>query len=306
MELVSRDRAKGVLTELVGSLDQLEKVPTISDIFINPNFDSALEARFIESLRRIGGTNGLPPVKLVQEIVNGKSGFLLEVGDQRYWVEPQHDIGPSDGVAISSRPDFILWPVQNKSSRRPIAVFCDGWVYHKTSMREDARKRSALVASRQFWVWSVTHDDVKAALGGDSATDLESPLTSMNRHTGASAPTSFPRAENQAFTRNAVAQLLGWLAYEAGEQMDPVVTQFQRNSAWATFLMVAVPGSPGVDLVKAQLSTLQTKLPDACAPDAARGGNQPRRCASERQVLVASCVCKRCDGSSIDAGAVNS
>ena len=55
MELVSRDRARALLGELLESLDQLERVPTISDIFINPNFDSALEARFIESLRRLGG-----------------------------------------------------------------------------------------------------------------------------------------------------------------------------------------------------------------------------------------------------------
>lgn len=262
MDLVSRDRARDVLTELVGALDQLVKVPTISDIFINPHFDSALEARFIESLRRLSGVNGLPLVKLVQEIVNGKSGFLLEVGERRYWVEPQHDVGPSDGVAFASRPDFILWPAQEKSSRRAIAIFCDGWAYHKNSLREDARKRSALVASQKFWVWSVTHDDVKAALAGDTATDLESPLTALNRHDGAKAPASLHRSENQAFTRNAIGQLLGWLACDADEKTDPVVTQLQRNSAWATFLMVAMPGGPAFDAVKAQLAALQTKLPE--------------------------------------------
>ena len=38
-------------------------------------------------------------------------------------------------------------------------------------MREDAQKRSALVASGRFWVWSVTSDDVKAALDGGLSTD---------------------------------------------------------------------------------------------------------------------------------------
>ena len=65
---------------------------TISDIYINPNFDSALEARFIESLKKLGGVGGLPPVKLVQDIVYGKSGYLLEVGGQRYRVEPQVEL----------------------------------------------------------------------------------------------------------------------------------------------------------------------------------------------------------------------
>ena len=50
-------------------------------------------------------------------------------------------------------------------ARRPIAVFCDGWAYHRAIVQADAQKRSALVASRRYWVWSVTYDDVKAALG---------------------------------------------------------------------------------------------------------------------------------------------
>jgi DEAD/DEAH box helicase domain-containing protein len=36
MELVSRDRAREVLTELVSAAHQLERVPTIADIFITP------------------------------------------------------------------------------------------------------------------------------------------------------------------------------------------------------------------------------------------------------------------------------
>ncbi len=79
MEQVSRDNAKAVLSDLVGALGQLQRVDTISDIFINPNFDSVLEARFIESLKRLGGVGGLPMVKLVQDVVNGKAGWVLEV-----------------------------------------------------------------------------------------------------------------------------------------------------------------------------------------------------------------------------------
>ena len=262
MDLVSRELAAQVLTDLVGALDSLEKVPTISDIFINPRFDSALESRFIESLPRLGGADGLPPVKLVQEIVSGKSGYLLEVGSERYWVEPQRELGESDRVAVPCCPDFVLWPANSRSPRRPIAVFCDGWAYHQRSLREDARKRSAIVASRGFWVWSVTHEDVKAALAGEATTDLESPLTAMNRHSGAQAPPAVPRAEPQAFSRNAVAQLLKWLARDAGEQSDPIVTQLKRNAAWATFLMVPAPGTPEARAVRAEMATFAANLPE--------------------------------------------
>ena len=244
MELVSRDRGKEVLAELVASLDQLEKVATISDIFINPGFDSVLESRFVESLRRMGGVAGLPTVKLVQDIVNGKSGFVLELGGQRYRIEPQCKLGPTEGVVVASKPDFLIWPWQAGSARRPVAVFCDGWTYHQNSLREDALKRSALLASEKFWVWSVTHDDVKAALAGAAATDLESPLVTLNRHDGSGAPPGIPRAAQGAFAQHAVAQLLAWLAKPVGSNpaLDAAVDQLQRNALWLTYLMV--PPSP--------------------------------------------------------------
>lgn len=240
MNLVSRDRGREVLSELVASLGQLEKVATISDIFINPNFDSVLESRFIESLRRTGGTGGIPPVKLVQDIVNGKSGYVLEVAGQRYRIEPQCNLGPPDGVVVASKPDFVIWPWSSGSARKPIAVFCDGWAYHQNSTRVDGLKRSALVASGKFWVWSVTHEDVKAALAGSSGTDLDSPLVTLSRHDGSNAPPSLPRAAPGAFSQQAVMHLLTWLASPPGSipVIDAAVGQLQRNALWLSFLMV--------------------------------------------------------------------
>ena len=109
---------------------------------------------------------------------------MLELGTQRYRIEPQRNLDASDGVAVASKPDFIIWPWAGGGSRRPIAVFCDGWEYHRNSMREDALKRSALVSSGRFRVWSVTHDDVTAAMSGKPLTDLESPLVALARHAG--------------------------------------------------------------------------------------------------------------------------
>ena len=240
MAMVSRNRGVEVLSELVAALGQLEKVATISDIFINPSFDSVLESRFIESLRRLGGTGGLPPVKLVQDIVNGKSGFVLELAGQRYRIEPQCNLGPADGVLAPSKPDFVIWPWQAGSVRKPIAVFCDGWTYHQHSLREDGVKRSALVASGKFWVFSVTHDDVKAALAGAVATDIESPLMALRRHDGSNAPVGIPGAGQGAYAHHAVAELLAWLAkpVKPGDAVDAHIEQMQRNALWLTYLMV--------------------------------------------------------------------
>lgn len=238
MELVSRDMAKAVLGDLVNALDELERVDTISDIYINPNFDSVLEARFIESLKRLGGVGQIPPVKLVQDVVHGKAGYVLEVAGQRYKIEPQCNIGHADGVVVASKPDFVIWPWASATPRRPIAVFCDGWAYHKGSLREDALKRSALVSSGRYWVWSVTHNDVAAALKGNLDTDMDSPLVSMSRHDGANAPATVPRAQEKAFTHHAVAKLLMWLATPPMASADGAVKQLQRNALWHGFLLV--------------------------------------------------------------------
>ncbi|WP_043341662.1 DEAD/DEAH box helicase [Belnapia moabensis] len=261
MGLVSRETAKSVLSELLEALSSLVRVDTISDIYINPNFDSVLEARFVQSLKKLGGVGGLPPVKLVQDIVNGKAGYVLEVGGQRYRIEPQVEVGGQDGVSVPSKPDFVLWPWAAGSRRRPVAIFCDGWAYHKGKLREDALKRSAILASARYWVWSVTHQDVAAALGGSLTTDLESPLVVMARNDGAGAPASIPRPQEKAFTQNAVARLLHWLAIgPGGATGDHSLDVMQRDAAGLGFRMIP-SSSQDRAVCEAQRAQVLPKLP---------------------------------------------
>ncbi|WP_157866551.1 DUF1998 domain-containing protein [Aromatoleum aromaticum] len=245
MASVSRDRARSILEHLVAGLDHLEKVPTVAEIYINPNFDSELEARFIEALRRLGGEAGLPFVKLVQDIVHGKSGYLLQVGEQQYWVEPQVDLGPTDGVIVPCRPDFMLWPVQSRSKRRPIAVFCDGWAYHHDTARVDAKKRNALVMSGKYWVWSATWEDVKTALDGSVETALAGMLEPM--YYGGQETLSPPlRAmiDERFVSRNAVAVLIDWLGKPVGEALDEHSLRMARSAGATAFRMVPNPRVP--------------------------------------------------------------
>ncbi|OWJ63472.1 DEAD/DEAH box helicase [Paraburkholderia caledonica] len=261
MDLVSRDTAKLVLGELVGSLDKLHSVETIADIYINPNFGSPLEARFLEGLKRLSGVGDLPLVKLVQDVVNGTAGYVLEVGSQRYRIEPQCNLDSDDGVAIASQPDFVIWPWAVSTKRRPIAVFCDGWTDHQNCLRDDAKKRSAIVASGRYWVWSVTHNDVAAALKGELDTDLDSPLVSMGRHGGMGAAANVPRAQEKAFTHHALARLLAWLASPASQDDDPGLKQLQRNALWLGFLMVPNNREEGAECEHAKAQWIH-RLPE--------------------------------------------
>lgn len=241
MEQVSRDTAKATLGELVKSLGALERVDTIADIALNPNFDSVLEARFIEALKRLGAVRGLPTVRLHTDIVAGKNGYVLEVDAQRYRVEPQCELGPEQGVSVRSKPDFVIWPWATRSARLPLAIFCDGWAYHKDKTRDDALKRSAIAASGRFLVWSVTHQDVAAALDGRVNAELESPLRALVRHDAGQAPASIPRPiSEQPFEEHEMVRLVRLLAGKAGTSPAQWLWTLQRDALWAAFLLVPV------------------------------------------------------------------
>lgn len=263
MALVSRDRARAILEQLVGNLDQLEQVASVSDIYINPNFDSELEAKFIESLRRISGQGGLPFVTLVQDIVHGKSGYLLEVGEQRYWVEPQVDLGPTDGVRVASRPDFVLWPAQSRSQRRPVAVFCDGWIYHQGTTREDALKRSALVASGKYWVCSVTWDDVQLALDGKLETTLVDCLDAMCFNAKDTLPPSLKlMLDESLWTHHAMAVLIRWLAKPADDSGDQHATKIAHHAGATAFRMVPKPDNAALKEARIKLAQFWNDVKD--------------------------------------------
>ena len=146
--------------------------------------------------------------------------------------------------------------------RKPIAVFCDGWTYHRNCGREDAAKRSAIVMSGKFLIWSVTHDDVKAAQAGDLKTDLESPLVSLNRNSGSLANGSGLEPRPKAFVENAVAQLLRLLALNEDGDTDPVGMELRKNSAWATFLMIEDPRKSEHKLLQRLIAEMWACLPD--------------------------------------------
>jgi DEAD/DEAH box helicase domain-containing protein len=260
MALVSRDRARDILEAIEGNLGQLEKVATVADIYVNPNFDSDLEAKFIESLRRLGGKHGLPGVRLVKEIVQGKSGYLLEVGTQRYWIEPQVDLGPNDGVMTPSRPDFVLWPAKSGSPRRPIAVFCDGWVFHKDITRDDAAKRNALLASGKFWIWSVTWQEVVAAIGGSPETDLSGSFEPMAL--SELPPPLRAMMDSEQWTQHSVASLLRWLDSPVTDGKDGRALQRAKHAGVSALRMAPLPDPQKPEAVaqRAQLELFWNEL----------------------------------------------
>ncbi|MBK6287410.1 MAG: hypothetical protein IPF49_07205 [Gammaproteobacteria bacterium] len=69
---------------------------------------------------------------------------------------------------IACKPDFLLWP-ESAPGTLPIAVFLDGWQYHRNRIGDDIAKRMAIARSGRFTVWTLTAGDVTYFLdGGDN------------------------------------------------------------------------------------------------------------------------------------------
>ena len=81
-------------------------------------------------------------------------------------------MGAEQQVAIQSRADFVMVPLGNPELK-PIVIFTDGFKYHKDRVALDTAQRMAIVASNQYWVWSLTYEDVQNVLDDQVALSID-------------------------------------------------------------------------------------------------------------------------------------
>ena len=159
MNETSRNIAIDLLAEILGFREQLVKTERIGNISLNTFLESELEARFIGALKQFR-EDGLT-VSLKNDLVNGKPGYFLKVGDKSYYIEPQVDLGELQGVSISSRADFVIRPARSSEMMLPIAVFLDGYAFHRDRVGLDMAQRMAITQSGKYRIWSLTWHDVE-------------------------------------------------------------------------------------------------------------------------------------------------
>lgn len=171
---ISSKVAKEMLADILKNKNNIQEIGSISEIKINSLFDSELEKRFIEALSRYSKSN--IKTKIEHLIVNHKPGYLLEINDKTYEIEPQVDLGLTDGITVQSRPDFVIRPIKDNSIK-PIAIFTDGFEYHKDIIDVDMQKRKAIVESGNYNIWSLTWKDIEStfAYQGDYYTNYLDP-----------------------------------------------------------------------------------------------------------------------------------
>ena len=164
METTSRDTAVNLLSDILEAKDRIEIVKTIGDIIVNPLHDSELEIRFIEAIKRyeVQGEKA----QIHPQVVQGKPGYFLSVGSNCYTIEPQVNISQTEGVHYASCPDFVIRSTRESLGFKPIAIFMDGYQYHKDKVTDDTAKRLALVQSGHYLQWSLNWQDVNSQFTG--------------------------------------------------------------------------------------------------------------------------------------------
>jgi DEAD/DEAH box helicase domain-containing protein len=225
---ISRTAALEMLDALVEGNFERKQVKCLSGIYINSDFGSELERRFLPALKALGGhldsdNSRFPPVQVTQDIKAGKTAYLLTTGPSKYWVDTQVPIEDASSGQMLCKVDFVISATKSASPMRPIAVFVDGWEHHQKSMAEDARKRATLMLRGEYRVWSVTFEDIEAAHKLKGGTDLESPLSLLMTESGQQIPVDrIPRIPSNDLNSNGIALLLRLLGQHDAQGQDPL------------------------------------------------------------------------------------
>ena len=143
--------------------------------------ESELEFRFIRSLRNYVESLKNPVLKFEDFIENGIVNYRFKIssGDYifSYIIRPQYELGPTNGVKLSTRSDFYITlggidfngdSLEDEdliSSVRSIAIYLDGYTYHATQDNfrfiDDLKRRSSIKDSKHILSWTLTWNDIE-------------------------------------------------------------------------------------------------------------------------------------------------
>ncbi|MGI9250995.1 MAG: DEAD/DEAH box helicase [Pseudohongiellaceae bacterium] len=188
MENTSRRVALNMLNDILDENVELKPVNSLSKINKNVWVDSELERRFPEALRALSQNPHLDKlrIRVTKDVIRGKVGFKLEIGDLIYSVEPQASLTAKDGVAYACKPDFLISLDRESESKIRVAVFLDGYSHHKDIVHEDLMKRQGIFLGSDMLTWSLTWYDVNDAFAGN-----ETKIPNVLRENTANRPAKF-------------------------------------------------------------------------------------------------------------------
>jgi len=164
MTETSKEVAIAMLKDIIGDdITWVKSEKSLSSLNTLPWIDSELEARFPAALAKYSDDSIIDGKKVTvrTDVVAGKTGYQITIGEMNWIAELQAEVGPSVGVQINSKPDLIL---RSGSNIKPIAIFLDGYEFHKDIVQQDCLKRQALI-NAGYLVWSLNWHDINLILG---------------------------------------------------------------------------------------------------------------------------------------------
>ena len=175
MQSISRNAASDTIDTILShwdSLAELDKGDSLNHTVMNSLYDSELEMRFISSLSSTRGC------KIDERRSGTKTGYELSIDCNamlnqfginfdssakytRWHIELQVNLNEVDNVAVACKPDFILRCLSvDESLAPPIAIFMDGFEFHRDIQAEDTAKRFAILTSDRYRVWTLGWHDL--------------------------------------------------------------------------------------------------------------------------------------------------
>jgi DEAD/DEAH box helicase domain-containing protein len=158
---ISRKMAISLAKSILSGKIVVDKdVKSVADIPSDSLCESELESNFIAALPLLSSSAG--PIKVNKTFINGKACFRLKIGSVVWEVEPQVTLDENYGVQPGTRADFVLWPRRGLDKRSPVAIYLDGFHFHKFKVEDDTLKREAVRRSGLFKVFTLSYKDVQS------------------------------------------------------------------------------------------------------------------------------------------------
>ena len=232
-ERTSKLRAIEQLRSILEHWPQLETTSTsLSALKINTQVESDLELQFINKLQEGRALPEDVSVNLKSDLIEGRNGYWLSFTSRhrtvRWKLQLQVELDASRGVDCSSRADFLLTPT---AGGKPIAIYTDGWEFHRNRLATDAQQRMALQRSGWFLVWSLTWSDVMGELPS-----AQKPLQ----------PNALRVGMNPSFNEHPERYLNHWWTDALQQEAELKPRQAQGFSSWQ--LLMAYLANPNESL----------------------------------------------------------
>jgi DEAD/DEAH box helicase domain-containing protein len=155
---ISKARALEQLQALLSRWEHLQgSRRSLTAVTITTQVESELEDRFLDALREGRGAPAGFTIKLTADTWRGDTAFHLRVNQANWIIQPQVELGREQGIDEPSRCDFLITPT---TGGQPIAVYTDGWDYHRGRLEKDVCQRMALQRSGRYRFWALCWDDV--------------------------------------------------------------------------------------------------------------------------------------------------